>query len=337
MKLIKTEDAVGQVTAHDMTQIIPGAYKGPRFKRGHLIKEEDIPILLDMGKEQIYVWEVQADMLHEEYGAVLLSDLVRGSNIRPGKVFEGKVELFAECDGLLKIKSEKLFQLNCVEGLAAITSRNHIGVKKDARIASAKIIPLLIEKEKLIQAAKICGEEKLISVIPYALKKVGIIVTGNEVYSGRIPDAAIPVISKKIEALSGKTAETIILDDDHEKITDAILAMVDHGMDMIVCSGGMSVDPDDKTPLAIKNSGARIVTYGMPIMPGVMLLLSYYDKKGAKPIPVVGTPACVLHDRITAFDVLLPRLMADDMITCEELMRYGEGGLEVSALAGQGV
>jgi molybdopterin biosynthesis enzyme len=330
MKLVKTEDAVGQVTAHDMTQVIPGVFKGPRFKRGHIIKPEDIPVLLDMGKEQIYVWEKQTSMLHEEEGAELLSELVRGANIRAGKVFEGKVELLAECDGLLKIKSEKLFQVNSIGGLAAVTRRSHIGVKKGERVGAAKIIPLLIEKEKLNHAAEICGDEKILSVIPYTQKKAGIIVTGNEVYSGRIPDAAVPVIGKKIEDLSGICAETIILDDNHEKITEAILAMIDHGMDLIVCSGGMSVDPDDKTPLAIKNSGARIVSYGIPVMPGVMLLLGYIERKGANPIPVVGTPACVLHDRITAFDILLPRIMADDMITREELTRLAEGGLDLS-------
>ncbi|GHU28898.1 molybdopterin-binding protein [Spirochaetia bacterium] len=335
MKLVKTIESIGQIVAHDMTQIIPGTYKGPRFRRGHVIMAEDIPILLDMGKEQIYIWEKPEGMLHEEEGATQLSNLVQGDNIRPGKVFEGKIELFAECNGLLKVKSDTLYRVNSIEGIAVITRRGNIGVIKDDRVASAKIIPLLIEKEKLREAASICGEERLLSVIPYVPKKIGIIVTGTEVYSGRIPDAAVPTITTKIEALSGVCTETIILDDDHERITSAILAMFDRGIDLIVCSGGMSVDPDDKTPLAIRNTGARIVSYGVPIMPGVMLLLAYIERKGAQPVPIVGLPACVLHDRITAFDVLLPRLMADDPITREELVRHAEGGLDSAALVGR--
>jgi hypothetical protein len=326
MELIKTEEALGQVLCHDMTQIIPGVFKGPRFKKGHVIKAEDIPVLLDMGKERIYVWKKTEGQLHEEEGAELLRDLCQGANVRAGKVSEGKIDLFASGQGLLKIKSKKLAALNSIDGLAVITLRGNQGVKEGDKIASVKIIPLLIAQEKLDQAGEICGDEKILHILPYHPKKAGLIVTGNEIAHGRIPNAAPEVMQKKLAPFGAECARAVILEDNPQEITAHIVSMIDSGLDLILCTGGMSVDPDDKTPLGIKNTGARIVSYGIPLQPGTMMLLAYYQK-GGKNIPLLGLPACVLHNGITALDILLPRLMADDPISREDLALLGEGGL----------
>jgi hypothetical protein len=326
MKLVKTEEAVGQVLCHDMTQVIPGVYKGTRFKKGHIIEEKDIPILLDMGKEQIYIWEKTPGLIHEEEGAEFLRGLCQGINVRAGTVFEGKIELFAACGGLLKIASNKLAALNGIDGLAAVSLRGNRAVQEGGKIAAVKIIPLLIEQEKLDQAARICGDEKIIKVLPWRSKQAGLIVTGTEIARGRVPNAAPELIQKKLEPFAIRCAETLTLEDNPEEICARILAMIRQGLDLILCTGGMSVDPDDKTPLGIKNTGARIVAYGLPLLPGAMTLLAYYQA-GEKTVPILGRPACVLHDRISALDILLPRLAADDPISREELALLGEGGL----------
>jgi hypothetical protein len=326
MRLIKTTEAAGKILCHDMTRIVPGEVKETRFRRGRIIKEEDIPILLDMGKEELYIWEVQPGMVHEEEGAVFLRDLAAGENIRAEAPREGKVELFAETRGLLKINRKKLLSLNSLGGLAFITRRGDREAGEGDKVAAVKIIPLLIEEGKLKEAAAICGGEKILRVCLYSRKKAGLIVTGNELYHKRIPEKGSGIIAGKIESYGGELAMKTILDDNPDKITAEILLMIGQGADLVICTGGMSVDPDDKTPLAIKNSGVRIVSYGVPLMPGTMLLLGYFEKAGRQ-IPVIGAPACVLHEKITALDFVLPRIMADDIISREDLALLGEGGL----------
>jgi molybdopterin biosynthesis enzyme len=326
MKLVHTTEAAGQALCHDMTQVIPGVYKGTRFRKGHVITEADIPVLLDMGKEQIYVWEKTPGMLHEEEGAGALRGLCQGAGVRAGGVFEGKIELFAAGDGLLKIQTEKLAALNGIDGLMAATLRGNRGVRAGEKIAAVKIIPLLIAEEKLDRAARICGDEKIVAVLPYHPKKAGLLVTGTEIARGRVPNAAPEVMRKKLAPFAAECAVTLTLEDNHEAITAGILSMIREGLDLVLCTGGMSVDPDDKTPLGIKNTGARIVSYGMPLLPGAMTLLAYYEA-GGKTVPILGLPACVLHDRNSAVDILLPRIAADDPVSREDLARLGEGGL----------
>jgi molybdopterin biosynthesis enzyme len=326
MKLINIQDAVGQALCHDMTQIIPGVFKGPRFRKGHVITEEDVPVLLDMGKEQIYVWEPPPGTVHEEEGAGALRDLCRGANIRAGEVSEGKIELFAVCGGLLKIDAGWLAALHGIAGLRAAALRGNRGVREGDKAAAVKIIPLFIEQEKLDRAREVCGDEPIVRVLPYRIRKAGLVVTGNEVARGRIPNAAPELIRQKLEPFSAECAAVVTVEDNPEAITAHILGMIREGMEMILCTGGMSVDPDDRTPLGIKNTGARIVAYGVPLLPGAMTLLAYY-RHGEKEVPVLGLPACVLYSKITAFDILLPRLMAEDPISREDLALLGEGGL----------
>lgn len=326
MKLIKTVDAVGHVLCHDMTQIVKGVTKDVIFRKGHIVREEDIPVLLSIGKDNLYVWEKEEGMVHENDGAEILCSICKGDNIDRGNVKEGKIDLYAECDGLLKVDVELLNKINYLGEMMIATRHGNFPVKKGDKLAGTRIIPLLIEEEKMERAKEIAGDGKVLEVKPFLHKKVGIVTTGNEVFYGRIQDAFTPVILDKLEEYSTEVVGHVILGDDHEKITEAILELIEKGADFVVCTGGMSVDPDDKTPLAIKNTGADIVTYGAPILPGAMFLLSYYEDN----IPVVGLPGCVMYGKRTIFDLMLPRLMAGERISYEEISKMGHGGLCLS-------
>lgn len=326
MKLIKTVDAVGHVLCHDMTQIVKGVTKDVIFRKGHIVREEDIPVLLSIGKDNLYVWEKEEGMVHENDGAEILCSICKGDNIDRGNVKEGKIDLYAECDGLLKVDVELLNKINYLGEMMIATRHGNFPVKKGDKLAGTRIIPLLIEEEKMERAKEIAGDGKVLEVKPFLHKKIGIVTTGNEVFYGRIQDAFTPVILDKLEEYSMEIVGHVILGDDHEKITEAILELIEKGADFVICTGGMSVDPDDKTPLAIKNTGADIVTYGAPILPGAMFLLSYYEDN----IPVVGLPGCVMYGKRTIFDLMLPRLMAGERISYEEISKMGHGGLCLS-------
>ena len=326
MKLLKTEDAVGQVLCHDITQIIPGVTKDAVFRKGHIIRPEDVPVLLSVGKDNIYVWEKNEDMLHENEGAEILREICQGDNMHPTPVKEGKIELVADCDGLLKIDRKKLRAVNMLGEMMIASRHGDFPVRKGAKLAGTRIIPLVIEKEKMERAKEAAAGGPIFRLLPFRPKKAAVITTGNEVYYGRIKDAFTPVLEGKLAEYGSAMMYHEICNDDHEKITARCLEAIEQGAELVLCSGGMSVDPDDKTPLAIRNTGARVVSYGAPVLPGAMFLLAYYEKDG-KNIPIVGLPGCVMYARRTIFDLVLPRLMADDPVTAEELAMLGEGGL----------
>jgi molybdenum cofactor synthesis domain-containing protein len=200
-------------------------------------------------------------------------------------------------------------------------------VQKGDKICGTKIVPLTIKKEVMKKAEELCGDRKIFNILPYHKKKVGIVTTGSEIFHGRIKDAFGPVLRKKVEEYGGEIIGQTIVDDGYEEIENAIKDYLNKGADMILCSGGMSVDPDDRTPLAIRNTGANVIAYGAPVMPGVMMLLSYYANEGKADIPIIGVPGCVMYAKRTVFDLVLPRLMADDPVTKEELALLGKGGL----------
>lgn len=326
MKLMKTEEAVGQVLCHDITQIIPGVSKGPVFRKGHVITEEDIPVLLRVGKDSVYIWENDESMLHENEAAQILYEMCRSDYMRPSEVREGKIEVIAECDGLLKVDREKLLQVNSLGEMMIATRHGNTVVRAGDKLAGTRIIPLVIRKDKMEQAREICQDGSVLKLMPFGRRKAAIITTGNEVYYGRIEDTFTPVIREKLREYDVEVISHQTFDDDHEKITAGCLAAIEAGADLILCTGGMSVDPDDKTPLAIKNTGARIVSYGAPVLPGAMFLLAYYRER----IPILGLPGCVMYAKRTIFDLVLPRIMAGDEVKAEELAALGEGGLCLS-------
>ena len=324
MKLMKTEDAVGQMLCHDITQIIKDVKKGPVFKKGHIITEEDVPVLLSVGKDHVYIWENNENMMHENDAAQVLYDLCKNEHMHPSDVSEGKIELIADCDGVLKIDREKLGAVNSLGEMMIASRHGDFPVRKGDKIAGTRIIPLIIEKEKMERTREAVPGGKIFSLLPYVHKKVGIVTTGNEVYYGRIRDTFTPVIEQKVKQFDAEIIGHELSSDDAQMEIGCIQKLLDAGADMILCTGGMSVDPDDRTPYAIRMAADRVVTYGAPVLPGAMFMLAY---KGEKNIPIVGLPGCVMYAKRTIFDIILPRLMAGDLVTKEEIDRLGEGGL----------
>lgn len=323
MKQIRTEDAVGHVLCHDITQIIKDVTKGVAFKKGHVVKAEDIPVLLSIGKEHLYIWEKDEDMLHENEAAEILYGICHNEHIKPSEVREGKIEAIATCDGLFKVDTERLIEINSIDQVMIATRHTNLAVKAGEKLAGTRVIPLLIEKEVMEEVKRVAGYKPLLQILPFQHKKVGIVTTGSEVYKGRIQDAFGPVIRKKLEPFGAEVLGQRIVDDKIERITEAIEDFLAQGADMIICTGGMSVDPDDVTPSAIKAVGAEIISYGAPVLPGAMFLLGYYGED----IPVMGLPGCVMYAGATVFDLVLPRIMAGEKLSKKDLVKLGHGGL----------
>ena len=326
MREIRTEDAVGHILCHDITQIIKDKKKGVLFRKGHVVREEDIPELLKVGKEHLFVWENKEGILHENEAAQILYEISAGSHMHGSEVKEGKIELIADLDGLLKIRREALNRVNRL-GEMMIASRHWDSpVKKGDKIAGTSIIPLVIEEEKMNRAKEAAGKMPIFEILPVRERKTGIIATGSEVSKGLIQDTFTTVLEEKLGEYSSKVIGKTTPGDEKERITADILEFIGNGADMVICTGGMSVDPDDRTPGAIRDTGAQVITYGAPVLPGAMLMLAYYEKDGRR-IPVLGLPGCVMYAKRTVFDLILPRLMAEDPISAEELAALGEGGL----------
>lgn len=323
MKLIKTEDAVGHVLCHDMTQIIKDQYKDARFRKGHVVTEEDIPVLLSMGKEHLYVWEMTPGMIHENDAAERMAALCGKVNMNWSEVKEGKIELTAACDGLFRVNSEKLIAVNSVEDVMIATRKGNTAVRKGDKLAGTRVIPLIIPEEKLQAAEAAAGDTPLLELLPYTKKTAAIIATGGEVKKGLIQDTFTPVVKDKLAAYGIETLAVTYSGDGVENVADAIAEARKTGADIILCTGGMSVDPDDNTPGGIKASGARIVTYGAPVLPGAMFLLGYYEDGTV----VMGLPGCVMYAGATIFDLALPRIAAGMEMTRADFAAMGEGGL----------
>lgn len=323
MKLIKTEDAVGQVLCHDMTQIIPGQFKGARFRKGHVVMPEDIPVLLSMGKENLYVWELTPGMLHENDGAERLRRLCQGPGMTASEPREGKIELTAQHEGLFLVDVERLYAVNSIEELMIATRKGGTAVRTGDKLCGMRVIPLVIDEAKLDAADRAAGGGPILQLLPWKLRRAGVITTGSEVFHGRVEDHFTPILREKLAAFGIGVTEHTVVDDGMEHLTAAIAAMREKDIDLLLCTGGMSVDPDDNTPGAIRRSGARIVTYGAPVLPGAMLLVGYYEDG----LPVLGLPGCVMYAKATIFDLLLPKLAAGVPITRPEILRYGNGGL----------
>lgn len=326
MKLIRTEDAVGHVLCHDITQIIPGVVKDAVFRKGHVVTESDIPVLLSVGKEHLYVWEKCEGMLHEDEAAAILRDICINENMTASEPKEGKIELRANVSGLLKIKRDALNAVNGLGEMMIATVHGDFPVKAGDKIAATRIIPLIIGQEKMDAAKAAAGEEPILSILPFSHVKVGIVTTGSEVFKGRIEDAFGPAIRRKLAEYDTEVMGQKILDDNHDEIVCAIKEFIKDGADMVLCTGGMSVDPDDKTPGAIKATGARVISYGAPVLPGAMFLLAYYEYQGRQ-IPILGLPGCVMYAKRTIFDLVLPRVLAGEVLEASDLSVYGEGGL----------
>ena len=322
MKEIPVQDAVGKILCHDVTQIVRGVVKDAKFRKGHIITEADIPELLKLGKENIFVWENDDSKLHENDAAEILRQITQGENLLAGEVKEGKIELKATCDGIFHVDAEKLNAINDIGEICIATVQNKIPVRKNKSVAGMRVIPLVIDKTKMARVKEIAGNVPLMKIAPYKKFKVGLVVTGSEIFHGRIEDTFTPVIESKLKTFGLQVDARRISDDSKDMTREKISELLNLGMEMILCTGGMSVDPDDRTPAAIKSTGASVVTYGVPVLPGAMFMLAYLDD-----VPIMGLPGCVMFCSKTVFDMILPRILTGEKLTRRDFTTLGVGGL----------
>ena len=321
MKKINVEHAVDMELCHDITEMKDG-FKGAAFKRGHIIREEDIPHLLDIGKRTIFVWEADAGEIHEDDCARRMAAMAPVEGAHYTEPSEGKVLLFADQRGMFRVNRELLRKIDSIGDITICTLPDHYPVEVGARLASMRIVPLVTKEEQIIEAERLCAEEKLLNQLPYQNKKLGVVITGSEVYTGRIKDKFEPVVRAKMKQYPCEIVGVTICDDDLDMIVNAAKKHLENGADFLIFTGGMSVDPDDLTPTAIRQLGADIVTHGVPSQPGNMTLVAYLGE-----IPVLGVPGAAISLPTTIFDVLLPQIFAGEKITKAELTNLADGGL----------
>lgn len=322
MKSIPVQEAIGSVLCHDITQIVPGEFKGRAFKRGHIIRPEDVATLLSLGKEHIYVFDLAEGYVHEDEAAVRIATAVAGNGISLSGTSEGRVNLFAETDGLVRVNAKALHAMNAVDEIVIATIHNNQQVGKGRPLAGARVVPLAVREEKVLHIEAICrANAPIVTVLPFRHLHVGVVTTGSEVYHGRIEDRFGPVIRRKFSELGCTVIDQLFVPDDVNMTVAAIKDLIKRGASMIAVTGGMSVDPDDRTPSAIRAAGGQVVTYGAPTFPGAMFMLAYLGN-----VPVVGLPGCVMYARSSIFDLVVPRIVAGEIVTREDIVALGHGG-----------
>ena len=324
MKTIRVHDAVGSILCHDITRIVPGESKGPVFRKGHVVRQEDVEVLLQVGKEHLYVFESLPGMVHENDAAARIIAAVAGSNLAHTEPKEGRIDLLAACDGLLRIDVPVLNRINSLGEISVATIHTMQHVTKGRPVAGARVVPLMIEDEKLRQLESFVNRP-VIEVLPLRRAKVGVVTTGSEVFYGRIQDAFGPVLRKKFAALGSTVVGQTLTSDEVPMTAGAIRDFLEQGADLIVVTGGMSVDPDDRTPTAIRASGAEVASYGAPVYPGAMFLLAYAEGAAGR-VPVLGLPGCVMYHKASIFDLIVPRLLAGIEVSAADVAALGHGG-----------
>ncbi len=323
LRTINVENAVGKVISHDITKIVRGEFKGASFRKGHVIKEEDIPELLRLGKESVYVLELEPGDVHEDEAGIRLGTAVTGPGVTWCGPRESRVNLFADSHGLLKINVPALEAINDLPDVILSTLPGNTVVNKGDLLAGTKVIPLVVPEETVARAEAICRQAGwVIKVVPFLRVQIGVIITGNEVYKKRVRDGFGPVITEKVESLGSSVMRLEYVPDDARIIADKIIGMAAAGAGIIFVTGGMSVDPDDVTPKAIRLSGAEVEKYGAPALPGAMFMLAYLGS-----VPVLGIPACGMFFKITVVDLILPRLLAGERVTRKDIVALAHGGL----------
>ncbi len=316
-----TKDAVGKMLFHDITKIEKGTFKGAFFKKGHIIKEEDVEALLNLGKNRIYLLELEPGDLHEDDAGLRIARALQGPGLNISGPSEGKLELSAAHRGLFKADVELLNQINSLPDLSVATLHTNIPLETGEKVAGTRVIPLVVREETVQQVEQICAPKPPLAVLPYRQYKMGGLVTGREVFEGRIKDGFAPVLKSKAAYYDLEKPEILYAPDQTEIIAQKIEELLAHGCNLILVTGGMSVDPDDVTPAGINKVGAQIIKYGAPVLPGAMFLLAY---KGE--IPIIGLPACAMYYRTTVLDLVLPRIMAGETITARDIAALGHGG-----------
>lgn len=323
MKLIPVQDAVGMVLAHDITEIVVGRYKGPAYRRGQVIRFEDIERLRDLGKEHIGVLDLKNGWLHEDEAAVRIATAAAGRGIELSSPAEGRVNLAAVHDGLLKIRVNTLETLNMMPDLMFATLHTNRMVRRGQVVAGTRIIPLTIENSVIALAESVSREDgSVVSVYPLTAQRIGVITTGSEIYHHRIEDTFGPVVKEKITGYGSRLIGQLYVPDDIPLTVEAISKLIQDGAEIILLTGGMSVDPDDLTPSSIRATGAKVITYGAPVLPGAMFMLAYLGD-----IPLIGLPGCVMYHQVSILDLILPRILAGECLTRQDIVKLGHGGL----------
>ena len=324
LKKIKLHDAVGSALAHDITEIRPGEFKGPAFRKGHTVCNQDFCHLQKLGKNHLYLLDMEDDEIHEDQAVAILAASLAGDGIVwKNEPSEGKIKLLAAKDGLLGVNTAALAAFNMVAEVMCATLHNHTLVKKGELVAATRAIPLIMKRAPIERAAAIAGQNgAVLSVKPLRKARVGLIITGNEVYHGLIEDRFAPILAEKVSALGSGVGGLVFAPDDANMIRKAIEDHLSRGCDLLILSGGMSVDPDDVTRRGIRLAGTGEMHYGAAVLPGAMFLVAYIGK-----LPILGVPACGLYHRITVLDLVLPRILAGEHIGDAELAFLGHGGL----------
>ena len=324
LKKIKLKDAVGTELAHDITEIRPGEFKGPAFRKDHTVCNEDLCHLQKLGKNHLYLLDLTEDEIHEDQAAAILAGALAGDGIVwQDEPREGKIKLLAERDGLFTVNTSALAAFNMVDEVMCATLHSHTLVRKGELVAATRAIPLVMKRASVERAAAIAQQTgAVLSVKTIRQSKVGIVVTGSEVYHGLIEDRFAPILSEKVTALGCEVVGPTFAPDDAELISQAIRTHLENGCNLILLSGGMSVDPDDVTRQGIHMAGADEMHYGAAVLPGAMFLVAYIGD-----VPLLGVPACGLHHRITVLDLILPRILTGEKIGKAELAFLGHGGL----------
>lgn len=320
---VAVEEAVGMVLAHDVTQIIPGQYKGRLFKKGHVIQAEDIEPLRSIGKEHLYVLEPDADEVHEDEAAKAMAEALLSDSLTIEEAHEGKAALRAAITGVLRVNADQMTALNGNGELLLVTKKSLVPVQVGETVAVARAIPLLIKREVLQEFTEVAAKSApILEVLPYKDIRVGVVTTGSEVFSGLIQDKFGPLLKEKLSAYPIEWLGQTIVGDAMEAIVEAINQWISRGANLVLVTGGMSVDPDDRTPASIRSVAKDVVTYGFPVLPGSMLMLAYHEHA-----TIMGLPGGVLYDRYTSFDMVLPRVLAGVRVTAQEVAALGYGGL----------
>jgi hypothetical protein len=322
MRSVPVQDALGMLLCHDVTRIVPDEFKGRAFKKGHVIQAEDISALFKMGKEHVFVMDSVPGEIHEDDAAIRIARAAAGPGINLSDTSEGRVNLMAGVAGLLKVNTNALFRINAIEDIVFATLHTHQAVDSGCPVAGTRIIPLVIREEKIKAVESICFQDyPLIGIRPFRSLQVGIVTTGSEIFHGRITDKFGPVLREKFTGLGSDIMDQVLVSDDVTMTVNAIKSFISRGAGLVAVTGGMSIDPDDQTPAAIRAAGAQVVSYGAPAFPGAMFMLAYLGD-----VPIIGLPGCVMYYKASIFDLIVPRILAGETIQREDIIALGHGG-----------
>jgi molybdenum cofactor synthesis domain-containing protein len=320
---IRTEDAVGTFLAHDITRIIPGKFKGVGFKKGHLVSKADIPELLKIGKRHIYVLNLAGDQLHEDDAALRIAPAICGENLKWTQPSEGKSTIVSQRQGLLKVNVKGLTRINKLGNVIVSTLKTNFPCKKGQKVAATRIIPLLISKNKIERLERLAQQyNPILQLMPFRKLRFGGVVTGSEISNGLIKDEFDKYVAQKAKDYGCEFVKKIIVPDEPQSIAEAVLDLKKNGCELILTTGGLSVDPDDVTKIGVKKAGAKILVYGSPVLPGAMFLYALLENT-----TILGLPACVFYHPTTIYDLIMPRVLTAEQITANVIAEMGHGGL----------